>query len=570
MKRSRQQLRVFRENRLSAIRDYVGKWYSEDGSPQKQPANLLELALTIYMQNLAPQAPQCLVTTSHRELMWRAANLELGVNKTMLDINLGHTYRQAVMEALFCWAFVKTGMAQGPDVEINGVKHNVGQFFADVVSIDDWVHDMTARRYEEASFAGNRYRIPLDYVKKCGLYENVGDLGATHKSHITQDGDERAESVSQGDTADEDEYEDHIELWDIWLPREQLVLTIPLDTDRVIRTVEWDGPEQGPYYPLGFHEVPGNMIPLAPVALWRDLNDLVNRLYRKIGRQAERQKEVGGFQGTSAADALRIKNAADGEIVRMDNPNSVQWFKCGGVSSTSMAVTIHMKDLATYLWGNLDVMGGLAAQAETLGQEELMSGNASKRLVFMQERVMDFARQITRALAAHLWYDPLIQLPLTKRVPGQEGLVIPTSFNPDIRQGDFLDYNIDIDPYSLRHQTPQQRLQTLTGIFQQFIVPFAPMMEAQGIQINFEGLLRTIARYANLPDLDQILAFGGQPTADRRGPVQTRQAATTRRIEERVNRSTATRVGKDAALVQHLLGSNLQGAEQASMMRPAG
>ena len=78
-----------------------------------------------------------------------------------------------------------------------------------------------------------------------------------------------------------------VELRDIWLPREQLIITV--ETGKLgpsLRVLEWDGPHSGPYRFLRFNEVPGNTMPLPPVALWRDLHDLANVLFRKLGLQS--------------------------------------------------------------------------------------------------------------------------------------------------------------------------------------------------------------------------------------------------------------------------------------------
>ena len=48
MEYSRRKMQPFRENRLSHIRQYVGSNYSETGASDKNPINLLEMAINIY------------------------------------------------------------------------------------------------------------------------------------------------------------------------------------------------------------------------------------------------------------------------------------------------------------------------------------------------------------------------------------------------------------------------------------------------------------------------------------------------------------------------------------------
>ena len=547
---SRRQLQPFRQQRYEVIRQYVGFHYSDDGASDRVPVNLLELAINIYTQQMAARIPQVLVSTSFRQLKPSAANFELALNHLLKEIKFGETTRMAVVDALFSLGIIKTGLERRSSVEIDGYLHDVGQPFADMISLDNWVHDTTATRLDQCQFMGDRYRLPLELVKESKAFKNTDSLQATVKTAYNEDGDSKAESLSHGAQVDPDEYKEHVELWDIWLPLENLLITIPAEGEgKPLRVIDWDGPETGPYHLLSFSPVPGNIMPLAPSGLWMDLHDLANRLFRKLGRQAERQKTVLGIQSGAEDDGNRIIKANDGETLRMDNPDRAREYRFGGIDQPSLAFLLQVKDLFVYLGGNLDSLGGLSPMADTLGQDQLLAQNASKRVADMQDRVIAFTKEVIGALGFYLWTDPLINLPLTKRVPGMEELSIPVTFDAESREGDFLDYNIEIEPYSMQHQSPQMKLQTLVQVFQQFIAPFAPMMAEQGI-----GITQPSGRFEK--------TMVGQPPQ--------KMGGTTRHISERVNRPGATRSGKDAALMQTLLGGNPQQAELAAIRRPTG
>ncbi len=570
---SRRQLQPFRQQRYEVIRQYVGYHYSDDGAADRVPVNLLELAINIYTQQMAARVPQVLVSTSFRPLKPSAANFELALNHLLKEIRFGDTIRLAVIDALFSIGIIKTGLERRASVEIDGYLHDVGQPFADTISLDNWVHDTTATRLDQCQFMGDRYRLPLELVKESRAFKNTETLQATVKSAYNEDGDSKAESLSHGSQVDPDEYKEHVELWDLWLPAENLLITIPAEGDgKPLRVIDWDGPETGPYHLLSFSPVPGNIMPLPPSGLWMDLHDLANRLFRKLGRQAERQKTVLGVQSGAEDDGNRILKANDGETLRMDNPDRAREYRFGGIDQPSLAFLLQVKDLFVYLGGNLDSLGGLSPMADTLGQDQLLAQNASKRVADMQDRVISFTKDVINSLGFYLWTDPLINLPLTKRVPGMEQLSVPVTFDAESREGDFLDYNIEIEPYSMQHQSPQMKLQALVQVFQQFIAPFAPMMAEQGIGINFEGLLNTIGKYANVSELNEILEFT-QPSGRYEKTMVGQPPAkwpTTRHISERVNRPGATRSGKDAAMMQTLLGGNPQQSELAAIRRPTG
>ena len=108
----------------------------------------------------------------------------------------------------------------------------------------------------------------------------------------------------------------------------------------------------------------------------------------------------------------------------------------------------------------------------------------------------------------------------------------------------------------------------------QDIVPLVPLLQAQGITPNMEEYLRLIARYGDMPEMEQLVMFntpgqmeqilsqgggGGGGGGDR--PLQ---AATTRRENVRINRSAGTREGTNKVLANTLLGGASQPAEQAA------
>lgn len=570
---SRKRLEPFREARLAALRQYVGQHYGDDGTHDKVPLNLLELAVSVYTRRLAARNPRALVRTFQRTLKTSAAHLEMAVNHLIEEIRLIDTLRRAAMEAMFGLGVVKVGLNASATVELGGYLHDVGQPFADVVSLDDWVHDMNARALEECEFVGNRYRVSLNDLLESGLYDEaaVRRLAPREWQAFDGDGEARAESLSQGAGGERREFRDHVELYDLWLPRENLIVTLAEDlTGPTLREAEWNGPEEGPYHVLSFNEVPGNLMPLAPAAhLWMDLHTLANRLFNKLEKQALRQKTVYGAHAAATEDAERTIEAEDGEVIRLDTPTPVQGMPFPGIDQASLLFTVHVKDLATYLWGNLDALGGLGPQSATLGQDQLLQNNAGQRLEDMQDRMYGFTAHIVQALAQHLWTDPLIELPLVKRIEAFD-VAIPYTWTPEDREGDFLQYNIEIEPYSMQHHSPSERLQTLVQVFQTFLAPFAPVMAQQGLGLDFRGLMGVLAKYTNMTELNELMTVVA-PLAGAETPVgePPRKLATTTRNYVRTSRAAPTNQSRDLALMQSLMGKSTpqQGRMAGSMAR---
>ena len=314
-------------------------------------------------------------------------------------------------------------------------------------------------------------------------------------------------------------------------------------------------------------------MPLSPVALLRDLHDLANNLFRKLTRQAERQKDVNYASGSSVDDAQRVVNADDGETIRVQSVDTISTAKFGGVDPNNLAFFMQTKSIFNEMGGNLAVLAGLAPQAETLGQEQILNTNASRRLEDMQERTIKWTQGIMRDLAWYEWTNPLLKRNLQKKVKGTE-ISIPVLFTPDDRIGQYIDYNFIIEPFSLQMKTPGERLRVVMAAVQSLILPLAPFIQQQGGTIDVQGILELFARYTGMTELSEIVEFGNPIQPEPGAVPEPRQAANTTRTNVRVNKPGATAQGRDEAIMSSLLSSagspGSQPSQQAAAFRNVG
>ena len=153
----------------------------------------------------------------------------------------------------------------------------------------------------------------------------------------------------------------------------------------------------------------------------------------------------------------------------------------------------------------------------------------------------------------------------------EANLEIPTTFNAEAREGDLLDYNLKVVPYSMQFQPPGERLRTLQEIWTTMIVPMLPMLQEQGTTIDLEKLLRIVGKYSRLDELNEIIRFQQPSQREQRGPTggggeRPRQAPVTRRENVRINKSSRTQRGTDAAFAQLLMGGGVQNSEAANAL----
>lgn len=438
--------------------------------------------------------------------------------------------------------------------------------FADLISADDYFFDMTAKSRDKIQYEGNDYWLPIDEAKAMAI--NPVGVKADEHTVVGENGEDRAEGITQNHGGDV--YADKVWLRDVWLPGTRQVVTYSVTSGDLIRIIDWDGPECGPYHHLGFSDVPGNILNLPPVALWIDLHELGNNIFRKLGRQANSKKTVAAFQGGNDDDVNALKAAADGEGIRYNGakPESIT---VGGIDAPTLAFYIQVKDLFTYFAGNLDALGGLGALSDTVGQDKMMSEAASTRLNQMAERTIDFAKGIFKSLAWYEWTNPVSERMIQKEVKGTS-IVLERKWSPATMKGRFLDYNFDIDVYSMQDDSPSTKMQKIGSAIERFVIPMLPLMQEQGARIDFGKLINTIAHFGNIPELNDLVQFADpiEDTAPKGDPKARHEKSlpnNTHRTYERINRPGATRAGKDDVMARLLMGGNAQNSEIAAIGR---
>lgn len=548
---SHKELETARAKRFLALRQYVGTHYSTSGSTDEVPVNLIELGVNIFTQHLVPKTPQASVSTPHLGFIDSAEEFEYALNEMVLRIELEETLRMAVVEAMFGMGIVKVGVTNEDRHEFDGFLHDGNLPFADSVDFDDWVHDTTSRRWDQSRFFGNKYEISIEDLESNPSYDKAA-VKSVKDSSLRMSVQNEASSFSQGNQSFNEENE-RVWLWDIWVPSEQQVWVFGCeDPNKPLTKIDWEGPENGPYHKLGFTPVPNNILPLSPVSQWMPMHDLTNKLYNKLGEQAARQKTITVAAGP-ADDARRTVNARDGEVVRISSPDSIREVRYGGADQNTLTFAIHAVDRFSTNAGNLEVLGGLGAQADTLGQERLLASSASQRVLSMQHNVVKFTREIMRDIGWWIWNNPLIQIPIVRAIKGTD-IQVQTNWpyqidgmggEVDVRKGEYNNYNIRIEPHNLTELSPGEKLNLIRQVWQRDVLPIAPMLEAQGKSLDAGAYLEMVAKYSHAPEVGQLVVenFSAAPT-DKPAVERTRQAPNTTRTHVRKDVSQKPSMGE--------------------------
>lgn len=583
MHSDRKVLEYTRRQRTRAIRQFAGPSWSEATSDVERPANLIDLYVRVMLRNLVAKNPRVMLSTFDRGLKPAVKVMEEWSNCQIEKMELAGILQRAVIDALFCYGTIKVGLAAPADSGKSAWSVPAGSPFAEVVDPDDHVYDTHARRHEEVSYEGHRMRVPLAYVKDSDLYDRKArrKLEATQDERYNQDGDEKARHLSQGDYSFTDEFEDMVDLWEVYLPRTRRILTLAGDQggvptgnrDSILSETEWVGPDCGPFHWLVYTTVPGNITPKGPIQDLTYLDESFNHVWRKLIRQAARQKTIGVAKGGADQDGNRVVNASDGEFYNFDAPDLLKEFSFGGPSPANFAITQPLQQLFDFMAGGMSLLGGMAPSSKTASQDKMLNENAGRTVADMQEVTITFTARVLRALGWYWWNDPARVMEASYSPAGLPEYSVTRKLYPDtplnrqlermVRSVPFEKLDLKVDPYSMQFSTPQTRAAKLKQILIEEIAPLMGLLQQQGIVFDLSAYLEKRGKYEDMPDLSEIVSIAEPPgelaakQAQSQGGEEPGMPANTTR--EYVRRS----VGGGSAGQ----GENQMGSEALAMMQ---
>lgn len=511
-----------RKARHRMLKHYAAGFY--ENQDVSQPLNLVDRGVQIIAPFLVTHNPKVLIDAKRDlpALKGFGRTFELAIEHLLKEINFAdYTLRPAVLNSLFSMGIVKTGIMNSHEVEIFGYLHDVGQPYCDNVDFEDYIGDIKARNRQECELEGHWYTLPEEYVKTSGLYKDYDEL--TCEYDLFGPDRTKPEGIAKKGTqfARSRELKKSVRLSDVWIPDENIIITIAPkgQGDKIMRTVSWDGPESGPFDVLGYRYFPNSIIPIPPVYTWMYLNNIINRLLAKMTRQAEREKHLMLYDLGMAEDTKRVLDAEDEGAVGVRSTDGFKEMQFGGFNDQSFPFVQYLEQQYSITGGNLYTIGGRTTGADTLGQEQMLQANASKQLDDMVNQVHNFTKRILEKLAWFLWTDPMINLPLIKRDKGQE---LQTSFNAEQKEGDWLDFGVDIEPYSMSKKNPDIRYQQYLQFLSQVVLPTAQIAASQGSMLNVGEAVKEAARFLDIRNIDNWYQFA-VPQDTQNNPYQPQQ-----------------------------------------------
>ena len=520
IRHSQNELEPFRQQYRERLVQYAGDGYGDNRDAVDSPFNVYNLALRIYKRRLFSGQMRVLVTSrspSERRAAWE---LGLAGDDVIREIKLDATFDKVLQQALLSVGIVKIGLVAEGTAESESYLQDADQPYVEPVLLEDFAYDTAAKSWDQVDFAANRYRVPLADVLGNPLFdpaatEKLSPSDSRNAEELRGDGvdDDSVQRLGTGSNALREEIREYVTLWDVWLPKEGLLVTMADQSGGpALRIVPWEGPEHGPFLLLGFDVVPGNIMPVAPGAHLLGLARLLNRMMRKLGDQADRQKIVtlvsraASQNGTGQAAV----EAEDGEAIPTDDPKAFTQLRLGGIDQNSYAFFMGVMQLYSYLGGNIDTIGGLSSRADTLGQEKLLAEAGNGLISDMDACVLQFLKQVLTDVCWYVYSDPTARRELIARVEGTDyQLSVP--WGPEKRTIPWFLFQFDVDPFSVHVRSPSERLQSVMQMYQTIVVPMMQFMGQAGITFDLEAFWRLLVRYTGLHELADLLKAGGIP-----------------------------------------------------------
>jgi len=542
-----------RQSRKRMLDEYQTHLLTDSGAKKQVIINKQQDCVRIWLQNMATGSPRLSVDTEFPELRNFAWSFEHATNKHLDECRIGVALAQGTFDSFFAPGIFKTGLAAGsPDVvELEGNRIDPGMCFTDAIDFNNCVLDMSANSPESCKLIGDRYLRPKAWVSEMIKKAKRGEpVGVSSYSEL----ENRGEDLPSGhDAAQEHKVYDSVWVWDWYLPNENVMITIPAGESQPIGMFEWPGPDGGPYDILNLYPFTGSPIGPPPGMSLFELHLFINQTMRKVREQTKNAKDLILIEEGMKKAGEVIQQADDQMIAYVPN-NSIERMKqmttgtANPALSNMLTYTMQMHDTEG---GNLSSLGGLGPSAETFRGDKLIHDTASSLIRFLQTRLHNCVSDILRKHAWWVWTEDIRNFSGKSEIPGVD-VYVTWTFTAEEREGDFLDYNFSIAPYSMQRRTPDEKAQMVIQLWQGFVMQSAEIMQQDGWIPNAVDTARYLCKQWDVPFDVLFKAMDPQAQNQMRNEMVNappRLAKESHTVNERISRPGTTPQGTDNAFM---------------------
>ena len=504
---SYRELSRFARIRENTVRAYLGvpketndrEWNNgAQGYRKSLPkGNLLQLAGLNFQITLAYGEPEFLCVPRLPEHYGTAYKLEPALNRMSKLLDLGETARNIAADSYFGYGIFKVGVGRMPlsAQAATGLREGPCVWR---VSQYDFLYDIGSKDWNNIGYAGDIYTIPLNEAQE--LYPDSADLLATMTVNNRLDAPTVMARPVHFNSA-----EDEVRLIDVHFPYAGVVATWVIRNDsfdsvaeRPLRVREYKGHWSGVYGVLNHLYAPDELIPVAQAESTKSIHFLFNDLMEITSEQARVAKYNPLYQAGSEKDMRRIWETKDRHPVSVVDPNRFGALEIPGPTQSQTAYLATLMQLFQRMTPSMDEPH--RAPTATQGELERETTNA---VVAEARRKFNRVLQLVGYKLGHLLMnDDNLVLPNSRQLrPGSNVQVDATWYPPSVepRTAKIDDFDIGIEPYSVRFRSPEERLALLNKMSSQLLVFM--QAKAAGSPLDIENVLDTMVKYSGLPEL---------------------------------------------------------------------
>lgn len=497
-----ERLQKFRKARAMFIREAVGQYYADEyGVTGEQPLNLIFSAIRAMIPVIVSRNPINQVETDILAYKQYAELLSLGIDKVERRCDVKNLIRRWAVAAMFMLGIMKVGIAATGDmIQLGDSLIDPGDIYMELVSFDDWVIDPICTNIRESSFVGHATYVPRQYLLDTDGLNHDLILELPTAADNTFDNNAVANLTRQRSGVYEMEtVQDMVRVVELWVPGTNALVTIPdphqITFDKYIGVREYYGPDSGPYEYLSFMPpIDDNPIPVAPVSLYFDLARAANRAFNKQLEKAEGQRDIVFYRPSHADVAQDVVESRDGDTIATDDPGAVHVASFGGKDRGTSEWLGELHYHFNYMAGNPDQIQGLKSDARSATQANILQSNAMIAVEDAKDILYDATARVGEKIMWYLHHDPLINMVLAKRGPGQE--TIEVRLTPEQRRGDAADFIVKVKPKSMGKLDPatrSKRIMEFTVNVIPAILNSAMVAMQMGVPFNVQSALTMVA-----------------------------------------------------------------------------
>jgi len=489
------------KNRQKMLNAWASGFYDLNYS-RTHTVNFLDRGVSTLVPFLVEGNPKVTCETLISNIRHWAYTTELALNFYIEKLNLAENVLiPAVINSMFGSGIAKTTLIHDRNLAIEGELYKLGTPEVQIIDDTNYIGDPSAKRRQDFLMEGDIYRLPTEYAKEFFGKKYADDIVSDQKLREDYSPDDVSKSDFDKEILSIRDYSTFI---DIYLHDEGILVTIMPEgkTPRILRTVEWEGPPGGPYDVLAYKYFPDMPISIPPAWDWYDKDITMNILMEKARQQAEAQQDILAYEGAAQEDVDRLIKTGNLGTCRVENLQLIKDFHWGGTNPLNYEYMNFIENHFTKSASPAgDVIAGRGAQAPTLGQEQMVMGNATRQIYNMLSRFDSFMTSIVRKLAWGFWTDPTQYIPVSINIPGVGEL--QEVFSDAGKVGDFYDFIFKVKPYSTQRTSPDMKFNKLMMLLNQWVMPTLPLAMAEGTTINHKIISEKLAAYLGEDDINQ-------------------------------------------------------------------